>query len=137
MRATVSAPSSPIPPPESPLLSASTLKRRNSTSRKRGKSKSKLSLAGLVGGDSDSSALTQESGDEGPVTMGTPRDSVLTGTDAGTDYAEDFDVDMREPSPARSASPRPTRGRPPKNSKRGRGGATRGTSTRAVKKRKR
>ena len=27
-------------------------------------SKSKLNLAGLVGGDSDSSALTQESGDE-------------------------------------------------------------------------
>ena len=34
--------------------------------------------------------------------MGTPRESVLTGTDAGTDYAEDFDVDMREPSPGAS-----------------------------------
>ena len=46
-------------------------------------------MAGLVSGDSDSSALTQESGDEGVVI--TPRDSVLTGTDAGTDYDEDGD----------------------------------------------
>jgi hypothetical protein len=40
-------------------------------------------MAGLVGGDSDSSALTQESGDEGAPT---PRGSMLT--DGGTDYAE-------------------------------------------------
>lgn len=53
-------------------------------------------MAGLVGGDSDSSALTQESGDEG--ISGTPRDSVVTGTDAGTDYAEE-DIEMRDPSP--------------------------------------
>lgn len=43
-------------------------------------------MAGLVGGDSDSSALTQESGDEAAFT---PRDSVVTGTDAGTDYEEE------------------------------------------------
>lgn len=54
-------------------------------------------MAGLVGGDSDSSALTQESGDEG-AGAGTPRGSVMTGTDAGTEYAEDEDVEMLEPS---------------------------------------
>ena len=55
-------------------------------------------MAGLVGGDSDSSALTQESGDEG--TPGTGRHgSVVTGTDGGTDYAEDEDIEMHEPSP--------------------------------------
>lgn len=45
-------------------------------------------MAGLVGGDSDSSALTQESGDEAVFT---PRDSVITGTDPGTDYEDDAD----------------------------------------------
>jgi len=48
-------------------------------------------MAGLVSGDSDSSALTQESGDEGAAF--TPRDSVLTGTDVGTDYDEDGEQD--------------------------------------------
>lgn len=58
-------------------------------------------MAGLVGGDSDSSALTQESGDEG--TTGTGRlGSVITGTDGGTDYAEDEDVEMHQPSPGMS-----------------------------------
>ena len=67
--------------------------------RKRGKNtRSKLNLAGLVAGDSDSSALTQESGDEGAVAE-TPRESVVTGTDGGTEYAEDEDTEMREPSP--------------------------------------
>lgn len=51
-----------------------------------------------MGGDSDSSALTQESGDEGGIAE-TPRESVVTGTDAGTEYAEDEDTEMREPSP--------------------------------------
>lgn len=85
LRATASAPSSPTPAPHP--------KKRNT--RKRGKSK--LDLAGLVGGDSDSSALTQESGDD--HTAETPRESVVTGTDVGTDYADDEDVEMREPSP--------------------------------------
>lgn len=61
--------------------------------------RSKLNLAGLVAGDSDSSALTQESGDEGGPVAETPRESVVTGTDAGTEYAEDEDADMREASP--------------------------------------
>lgn len=51
-----------------------------------------------MSGDSDSSALTQESGDEA-VAPQTPMESVVTGTDAGTDYAEDEDVEMRDPSP--------------------------------------
>ncbi|KAF8627386.1 hypothetical protein AX17_006201 [Amanita inopinata Kibby_2008] len=122
LRSTASAPSSPTPAPRT----------KKGPTRKRGKSK--LDLAGLVGGDSDSSALTQESGDE-PVAE-TPRESVVTGTDAGTDYAEEEDVEMREPSPV--ASPKPTRGRG-KWSKRGagRGRGAAGASTRAAKKKKR
>lgn len=52
-------------------------------------------MAGLVGGDSDSSALTQESGDESVAP--TPRDSVATGTDAGTEYAEDEEDPRQSP----------------------------------------
>jgi MRG-binding protein len=89
MRTTASIPSSPAP---SPSVSG---KKRGG--KKRGKSK--LDMAGLVGGDSDSSALTQESGDEGAPP--TPRESVVTGTDGGTDYAEEEDVEMREPSPGK------------------------------------
>lgn len=58
-------------------------------------------MAGLVAGDSDSSALTQDSGDEG-VPPPTPRESVVTGTDAGTEVAEDEDVEMSEQSPGMS-----------------------------------
>lgn len=43
-----------------------------------------MATAGLIGGDSDSSALTQESGDESALP--TPRES---GTDGGTDYADE------------------------------------------------
>ena len=90
----------PIPP--APIASTSTAastNKRGGGSRKRGKyTKSKLNLAGLVGGDSDSSALTQESGDEAGVPE-TPMESVVTGTDAGTDYAEDEDVEMNDASP--------------------------------------
>jgi MRG-binding protein len=106
MRATVSAPSSPaaspipVPLPLASIASSassSTIK-HGGGSRKRGKyTKSKLNLAGLVSGDSDSSALTQESGDEAGA-VETPLESVVTGTDAGTDYAEDEDVEMRDPS---------------------------------------
>lgn len=56
-----------------------------------------------MGGDSDSSALTIESGDEGGAPE-TPRESVVTGTDAGTEYAEDEDAEMRDPSPGKEAS---------------------------------
>ena len=51
-----------------------------------------------MSGDSDSSALTQESGDEAGA-VETPMESVVTGTDPGTDYAEEEDVEMRDPSP--------------------------------------
>jgi len=115
------------------------------------RSRTKLNMAGLVGGDSDSSALTQESGEEGLV--GTPRGSVITGTDGGTDNADDEDIGMREVSrgmflstldsgqstygTAPSASPKPTRGRykvKKGGPGRGRGGAASGTRP---KKRKR
>lgn len=76
---TASIPSStPAPSPRQPS------KTRKSKAPKR--NKNKADMAGLVGGDSDSSALTQESGDEGAFT---PRESVVTGTDAGTDYEDD------------------------------------------------
>ncbi|KAF5338884.1 hypothetical protein D9611_008799 [Ephemerocybe angulata] len=138
MRGTASTPSTPgaapvsTPPP--PPTSSSTASKRQKGSKKRGKSQSKL--AGLIGGDSDSSALTQESGDE--TMPETPRESVVTGTDAGTDYGDEEDTEMREPSP-RSVSPKPTRGRGgSKSSKRGRGAGARGAaSTRSAKKRKR
>ncbi|KAG5648372.1 hypothetical protein DXG03_004944 [Asterophora parasitica] len=118
-----------------------------------------LSMAGLVGGDSDSSALTQESGDEGGAES--PRGaSVVTATDLGTDHAEDEDVEIREPSIgvfllaciipmpllthftiAPSMSPKPTKGRGKATKKatgRGRGGAAASTTTtRPAKKRKR
>lgn len=55
-------------------------------------------MAGLVAGDSDSSALTQDSGDEG-VPPPTPA------TDAGTEAAEDEDVEMSEQSPGTKFSP--------------------------------
>ncbi|KAF8195476.1 hypothetical protein BJ912DRAFT_957094 [Pholiota molesta] len=139
LRSTVSLPSSPAasPAPSPQPIAEPSPRAAASTSTKRGITRSKLNLAGLVGGDSDSSALTQESGDEGGVAE-TPRESVVTGTDAGTEYAEDEDTEMREPSPAREESPRPTRGRPPKGGRRGRGGAAaRGASTRGTKKKKR
>jgi len=144
MRATASAPSSPAASPISTpsALIASTsasgsTNKRPGGGRKRGKyTKSKLNLAGLVGGDSDSSALTQESGDEAGVPE-TPMESVVTGTDAGTDYAEDEDVEMNDPSPAHEASPKPSRGRPPKTGRRGRGATTRAATTRGIKKKKR
>ncbi|KAF8903112.1 hypothetical protein CPB84DRAFT_1774851 [Gymnopilus junonius] len=150
LRATASAPSSPAASPAavhtpsatapaapSPRTVASSSSRRG-TGRKRAKTtRSKLNLAGLVGGDSDSSALTIESGDEGGGPE-TPRDSVVTGTDVGTEYAEDEDVEMRDASLAHEASPRPTRGRPPKAGRpRGRGASTRGTASTRGKKRKR
>ncbi len=124
---------------------------------KRKLTKSKLNLAGLVGGDSDSSALTLESGDEGGegevegVDSGvaeTPRDSVVTGTatdgDGRTEDGEDEDVEIRDVSSgeisswifstwliscvAREASPKPTKGRSSKTGgERGRRGRAVGT----------
>ena len=86
MRASASLPSSsPAPSP------AATKSGRGG---RKGKSKLKV-MAGLVGGDSDSSALTQESGDESVAP--TPRDSVATGTDAGTEYAEEEEEPRQSP----------------------------------------
>ncbi|CAA7271322.1 unnamed protein product [Cyclocybe aegerita] len=147
LRSTASLPSSPAPasspapPPfastsSGPPLSSGKRSAAGSVGdgpRKRPKNaKSKLNLAGLVGGDSDSSALTQESGDEGGVPE-TPRDSVITGTDAGTDYAEDDDTEMRDPSPPAADSPRPTRGRGGRRGRGGGRGGTRGTSRKKKK----
>ncbi|KAH9947557.1 chromatin modification-related protein EAF7-domain-containing protein [Amylocystis lapponica] len=128
VRASVSLPSS------SPAASPSVHGKSSSGTRETKRSKSNLkNMAGLVGGDSDSSALTQESGDES--TMPTPRESVATGTDAGTEYAEDEDVETRDASPA-SKQPRKTS----KASRRGTGGSRgRGGSTaggRGTKKKK-
>jgi len=82
---------------------------------KRKLTKSKLNLAGLVGGDSDSSALTLESGDDGGEGEGedsgvaeTPRDSVVTGTatdgDGRTEDGEDEDIEIRDVSPGEISS---------------------------------
>ncbi|KAL0961456.1 hypothetical protein HGRIS_006401 [Hohenbuehelia grisea] len=101
---------------------------------KRGKGK--LDMAGLVAGDSDSSALTQESGDEGAAASRASRASVATGTDGGTEDMGEEEVEERSPSP--SVSARPARGRGKKRGAptgRGRGAKT---STRgAIKKKKR
>ncbi|KAJ3522710.1 hypothetical protein NMY22_g11772 [Coprinellus aureogranulatus] len=148
MRATASAPSTPgrpsSPPnsmsPPPPPSSASKRKGEQPSTTPRGKKrerpgKSQSKLAGLVGGDSDSSALTQESGDEGGPEAETPRESVVTGTgtDAGTEYGEDDDTEMREPSPPfLNAEPRITltdrlplqHGPCPRSPRAGRGGKT-------------
>ena len=47
-----------------------------------------------VTAESDSSALTMESGDESVAVAPTPKGSVNTGTDAGTDYGEDEEVEV-------------------------------------------
>lgn len=56
-------------------------------STKRGKAKL-TKMAGLVGGDSDSSALTQDSADESPGSIVQRQGSMVTGTDGGTEFAE-------------------------------------------------
>ncbi|KAI6130009.1 hypothetical protein EV401DRAFT_1926337 [Pisolithus croceorrhizus] len=124
LRATASLPSST--PAPSPRQSHKT---RKPKAPKR--NKDKVDMAGLVGGDSDSSALTQEeSGDEDVVT---PRESVLTGTDAGTDYEEDAEQDIS------SGQSKPTRGRGTKSGRGSTAGRARAASTataRGTKKRK-
>ena len=139
MRASASLPSSsPAPSP--------THEKSSVPPRKTRKGKSKLhKTAGLVAGDSDSSALTQESGDESvPPTP-------ATGTDNATEYAEDEDHEQSpgsfltsldlstffkkyqtEPSLASKHARKLTKGR--RNSSAGRGKAT---STRGTKRKKR
>ncbi|KAH9841645.1 uncharacterized protein C8Q71DRAFT_794554 [Rhodofomes roseus] len=116
MRGSASLPSSS--PAASPVHTGPSLR-----STKKGRSKLK-NMAGLIGGDSDSSALTQESGDESVAA--TPRDSVAAGTDAGTDFAEEEEVDgSPSPSLASRANRKPVKpGRRGSNAGRGRGGST-------------
>ncbi|KAJ7107277.1 hypothetical protein C8R43DRAFT_1140257 [Mycena crocata] len=128
------------PSPISPSPSPQPVTGRTRAGRKRGKSK--LDLAGLIGGDSDSSALTQESGDEGMVPP-TPRDSVATITEGGTEYGGDDDTEMRDvsldPSPASPAS-RGIRKKPPRRATAGtgrtRGAAASASTVRVTKKKK-
>jgi MRG-binding protein len=47
-----------------------------------------------VTAESDSSALTMESGDESVAVAPTPKGSANTGTDPGTDYGEDEEVEV-------------------------------------------
>jgi MRG-binding protein len=87
LRASASvASSSPAPSPahEKPAPSGRGSRRKKNQSQLK-------NMAGLVAGDSDSSALTQESGDESPAPTPT------TNPDAGTEYAEGDNE--REPSP--------------------------------------
>lgn len=86
MRASASAASSspaPSPVPEKPAPSGRGSRRKKNQAQLK-------NMAGLVAGDSDSSALTQESGDESAPTP-------TTNPDAGTEYAEGDNE--REPSP--------------------------------------
>lgn len=78
--------------PPSSLHAPSPSRRSRSNRTKRVLNKS--DMAGLVGGDSDSSALTQESGDEGNVPN--TRASVVTGTDGETDEEGDEDGTREE-----------------------------------------
>jgi len=132
MRETDSLPSSPAPTPGAldgaarpsstaagntssrhASASSSTAPISASTTTRAGKrklAKSKLNLAGLVGGDSDSSALTQESGDEvgegqGSGVAETPKESVVTGTDMDgrTEDGEEDDTEMRDASSGQSS----------------------------------
>ncbi|KAF7798430.1 hypothetical protein EIP86_009651 [Pleurotus ostreatoroseus] len=125
MRASASLPSSsPAPSPTHREKSAAPIRRTR-------KGKSRLhKTAGLVAGDSDSSALTQDSGDESvPPTP-------ATGTDGATEYVEEAEQETEqspEPSLASKHGRKGAKGR--RNSTAGRGKAT--TSTRGTKKRKR
>jgi MRG-binding protein len=79
----VTSSSSPSPPPPPPT------KGRRGGRRGRGSAPRPTSH---VAAESDSSVLTLESGDESVAP--TPKGSVNTGSDAGTDYGEDEDVEV-------------------------------------------
>ncbi|KAI0771421.1 hypothetical protein BC629DRAFT_1531807 [Irpex lacteus] len=103
----------PSPPYEKPPASTRVSKR----------TKNKTKMAGLVGGDSDSSALTQESGDESVAP---------TADDGGTEYADDGD---REQSPDTTTSKQPRKGQ--KGARRNSNAvATRTKNSSAIKKKK-
>jgi MRG-binding protein len=81
----VTSSSSPSPPPPPPT------KGRRGGRRGRGSAPRPPSH---VAAESDSSVLTLESGDESVAPTPTPKGSVNTGSDAGTDYGEDEDVEV-------------------------------------------
>ncbi|KAF8478048.1 hypothetical protein DFH94DRAFT_753305 [Russula ochroleuca] len=127
VRSSTSSSSSPSPPPPT--------KGRRGARRGRGTATVVTRPpASHVSAESDSSALTLESGDESVAP--TPKGSVNTGSDGGTDYGEDEDVEVAASPAPPSAKPVRGRGR----GWRGRGARARGRgadSTRGVKKRKR
>ena len=85
-------------PPSSPILLSPEPKRTRSSGRTRKRKDTKADLAGLVSGDSDSSALT-ESGDDNEAAAANVEDSpverrgtsVATGTDGGTEEPQEDD----------------------------------------------
>ena len=88
--------SSPSPPPPRPSAKGG---RRGVGRRGRGGAAAAAAAAAArptshVTAESDSSALTMESGDESVAVAPTPKGSVNTGTDAGTDYGEDEEVEV-------------------------------------------
>ncbi len=90
-----SSSSSPSPPPPRPPTKG----RRGAARRGRGGGGGGGGIAAArptshVTAESDSSALTMESGDESVAVAPTPKESVNTGTDAGTDYGEDEEVEV-------------------------------------------
>jgi len=118
-----------ISPPSSPhVLSPARKSRGNRTKRVLNKS----DMAGLVGGDSDSSALTQESGDEGNAPN--TRTSVATGTDGETEEEVDEDETREESTAASSKFPRNKQSKAPKRTA---AATVAATVSRNAKKRKR
>jgi MRG-binding protein len=112
-----------LSPPATPHVPSPTRKPRSSRTRRK---LNTSDMAGLVAGDSDSSALTQESGDEGAVPNA--RASVVTGTEGETDEEGDEDETREE-----SAASKLPRNKPGKFQKR----TAAATTARTFKKRKR
>ncbi|EPQ54433.1 hypothetical protein GLOTRDRAFT_93941 [Gloeophyllum trabeum ATCC 11539] len=96
MRGSASLPSSP-PAPTPPPATRGKRGVGRGRGKRSGRGRKRKNTAGLVGGESDSSALTQESGDESVAP--TPRESVATGTDMGSEAeAEEEEEEEREAS---------------------------------------
>ncbi|KAJ3887252.1 hypothetical protein GG344DRAFT_68963 [Lentinula edodes] len=123
---------SPPSSPETAATSPAALRVKLSRSRKKN-GKSKASMAGLVGGESDSSDLT-DSGEEGQAP------SVVTATDGGetVDGEADDDIEIRDATPDTAAAKTGRRKSTTKKTATTRVRAsTTGSSTRPAKKRKR
>ncbi|KZT25402.1 hypothetical protein NEOLEDRAFT_1133778 [Neolentinus lepideus HHB14362 ss-1] len=132
MRSSVSVPSSP-PAPSPPVTVRVKRGAAKTRGKKGGKGRKRRNTAGLVAGESDSSALTQESGDESVIP--TPRESVVTGTDVGSDaeMAEDEEDEERDAS----AEPASKSTRKTTTKKRGSGRTRTASTSRPMKKKKR